>query len=121
MKSSTNLLRTAVLIGATLCWVLPAAAQVTLSVLNPRGEIPPPPLMGIQPRVTDLAGKRIALIDNGKAGARNFLDAVQQLLQQKYPGATFLKPHKQILQQDARDWYPEIAKQFDAFIFATGD
>ncbi len=80
--------------------------------------------MGIRPRLPDLAGKKIALCDNGKAGARNFLDAIEELLKQKYPTATVLrlvKPQAARIIYDAKDWYPEVAHQSDAFIFATGD
>jgi len=52
-------------------------APVTLEVLNPRGEIPPPPTMGIRPRVADLREKTIGLCDNGKFGADNLLDAIE--------------------------------------------
>ena len=121
MKIMTSAL--AATLVMTLCCVNPVAAQVTLEVLNPRGEITPPPVMGIRPRVADLVGKKIALIDNTKAGARNFLDAVQELLKQKYPTAVFLappKPEGRVL-QDTKDWYPEVVKQFDTFIFGVGD
>jgi len=99
------------------------AADVSLTVLNPRGEIMPPKQVGIRPRVDDLNGKTIALIDNTKAGARNFLDAIQDLLKQKYPNAKFvappMPPGKPLF--DKKDWYPEVVKQFDTFILATGD
>ncbi len=99
------------------------AAEVSLTVLNPRGEIMPPKQVGIRPRVDDLNGKTIALIDNTKAGARNFLDAIQDLLKQKYPNAKFvappMPPGKPLF--DKKDWYPEVVKQFDTFILATGD
>jgi hypothetical protein len=99
------------------------AAQVTLEVLNPRGEIPPPPTMGIRPRMTDLAGKKIGLCDNGKFGASNFLDAIETMLKQKHPAATILRLPKPAAQTITltKDWYPEVAAQVDAFVFATGD
>ena len=105
-------------------WVGPLWAQVTLTVLNPRGEIPPPPVFGIRARVKDLAGKKIALCDNGKAGASNFLDAVEELLSQRFPTASILrlpKPQGDRVIYDAKEWYPEVAKQCDTFVFATGD
>lgn len=98
-------------------------ATVTLEVLNPRGEINPPPVHGINPRVADLNGKRVALIDNTKAGARTFLDVVQKKLQERYPEAIFLTPPKPegTVLSDAKDWYPEVVKQFDTFIFGVAD
>ena len=62
--------------------------------MNPRGEIPPPPTSGINPRVSSLAGKKIVLVDNGKFGADNFLNVVAQILKQKYPDATIVMDPK---------------------------
>lgn len=99
------------------------SAAVAFEVLNPRGEIPPPPTVGIRPRVADLAGKKIGLCDNGKFGANNFLDGVENLLRQKYPTAAVLRLPKPAAQTITltKDWYPEVAAQIDTFIFATGD
>ncbi len=117
MKKQINWLLAAVFLCAG-----PAMAQVSLEVLNPRGEVPPPPSLGLRPRVADLAGKKIALIDNGKPGAKNFLDAVQELLKQRYPTATIVSTRKKGgLLSDAKDWYPEAVKEFDTFVFGVGD
>ena len=108
---------------ATVRAAITKNAPVTLEVLNPRGEIPPPPTMGIRPRVADLSEKTIGLCDNGKFGANNFLDAIEARLREKYPNATYLrlpKPAAQTITLTA-DWYPEVAAKVDAFIFATGD
>ena len=101
----------------------PAPGSVTLQVLNPRGVVPPPPTVGIKPRVEDLAGKKIGLCDNGKLGANNFLDALETMLKQKYPTATILRLPKPAAQTITltEGWYPEVAAQVDTFIFATGD
>jgi hypothetical protein len=116
------------LLGASLLvafgWVEPAAAQVTLDVLNPRGEVPPPPVMGIRPRLNDLSGKKIALCENGKMGANVFFDAVEQLLKQKYPTITVLrmpKPQGSRFAFDAKEWYVEVASKADGFLFGMGD
>jgi hypothetical protein len=101
-----------------------AKAEVTLTVMNPRGEILPPAMLGIRPRVTGLDGKKIALCENGKAGAANFLDAVEEVLKQRFPSAVILrfpKPQGDRVIYDAKEWYPAVARQADTFIFATGD
>ncbi len=108
---------------ATVRAAITKNASVTLEVLNPRGEIPPPPTMGIRPRLADLSEKTIGLCDNGKFGANNLLDAIEARLREKYPHATYLrlpKPAAQTITLTA-DWYPEVAAKVDAFIFATGD
>lgn len=123
MKRNTNwLLATALLIGGLLT-AATAGAQVTLEVMNPRGEVPPPPTIGISPRAPDLAGKKIVLVDNGKFGADNFLEVVGQLLKQKYPTATIVmypKPAAQTITALPK-WYPTVKQQGDLFVFGVGD
>lgn len=97
--------------------------QVTLEVMNPRGEIPPPPTVGINPRAADLAGKKIVLVDNGKYGASNFLEVLGEMLKQKYPSATIVmypKPAAQTITA-LPDWYPTVKQQGDLFVFGVGD
>ena len=123
MKNKTNWLLAAALLIGGLCAAGSAAAQVTLEVMDPRGEIPPPPTIGINPRVPDLTGKKIVLVDNGKFGADNFLDVIAQTLKQKYPTATIVmypKPSAQTI-ADMPRWYPTVKQQGDLFIFGVGD
>lgn len=97
--------------------------QVTLEVMNPRGEIPPPPTIGISPRPADLAGKKIVLIDNGKYGASKFLEVLGEMLKRKYPTATvafYPKPAAQTITA-LPDWYPTVKQQGDLFVFGVGD
>jgi hypothetical protein len=100
-----------------------AAAQVTLEVMNPRGEIPPPKTLGISARGGSLDGKKIVLIDNGKYGASNFLNVLADMLKQKYPTATVVmypKPAAQTI-TDLPKWYPTVKQQGDFFVFGVGD
>jgi hypothetical protein len=113
----------AALVSASLFLAGTATAQVTLEVMNPRGEIPPPPTLGITPRVGDLAGKKIVLIDNGKFGASNFLDVLAQMLKEKYPTATIVmypKPAAQTI-TNLPKWYPTVKQHGDLFVFGVGD
>ena len=108
----------------TFCWVDLAGAQVTIEVLNPRGIVPPPPAHGLRPRLPDLSGKKIALCENGKLGATVFFDALEEALKQKFPAISILrmpKPQGSRFAFDAKEWYPEVARQSDAFIFGMGD
>lgn len=99
------------------------ASATQLEVMSPRGEIPPPPTLGISARVPSLDGKRIVLIDNGKFGANNFLDAMADLLRQRYPSATIVmypKPPAQTI-TNVPKWYPTVKPQGDLFVFGVGD
>ena len=98
-------------------------SAMQLEVLNPRGEIPPPPTYGINPRVPSLDGKRIVLVDNGKFGANNFLDALADMLREKHPKATVVmypKPAAQTI-TNVPKWYPTVKQQGDLFVFGVGD
>lgn len=96
--------------------------KVELKLLNPRGEIEPRPALAPAPRVIDLAGKKIALIHNFKAGANTFLDAVEELLKVKYPTATYLRQFTTTINLAKEpSFYDEVAKACDAFIFGSGD
>ena len=60
--------------------------------LNPQGAIELPASAGlVNPRVSDLAGKKIAIIWDGKKGGDNFCVAVEELLKTKYPTATTMR------------------------------
>jgi hypothetical protein len=123
MKRYSNWLFVAALVGVSLCVAGIASAQVTLEVMNPRGEIPPPKTLGISPRGASLDGKKIVLIDNGKYGASNFLDALADMLKQKYPSVTVImypKPAAQTI-TDLPKWYPTVKQQGDLFVFGVGD
>ena len=123
MNRRRNWLLAAGFAFASLVLAGTAAAQVTLEVMNPRGEIPPPPTRGINPRVSNLAGKKIVLVDNGKFGASNFLDVIAQMLKEKYPTVTIVmypKPAAQTI-TDMPKWYPTVAQQGDLYIFGVGD
>ena len=123
MRKKTNWLLGAALAWAGLFLAAAASAQVTLEVMNPRGEIPPPKTLGISPRVQGLDGKKIVLVDNGKFGANNFLDVLAQSLKQKYPTATIVmypKPSAQTITALPK-WYPTVKQQGDLFVFGVGD
>jgi len=101
----------------------PDTATVRLKVMNPRGEIPPPATLGISPRGGSLDGKKIVLVDNGKFGANNFLDALADMLREKYPKATVVmypKPTAQTI-TNLPKWYPTVKQQGDLFVFGVGD
>jgi hypothetical protein len=100
-----------------------ATAHLTLEVMNPRGETPPPPTIGISPRVSGLDGKKIVLVDNGKFGAGNFLEVLGGMLKQKFPTASIVmypKPSAQTITA-LPNWYATVKPQGDLFVFGVGD
>ncbi len=92
-------------------------------MLNPKGVIEPPKTLGLAPRIADLTGKKIALIHNNKPGATNLYDALEELLEQKYPGVSIARQYQTGPVQPPRDpeMYKKAAAESQAFVFAMGD
>ena len=96
--------------------------EVTLELLNPMGVIEHPQTLTLRPRLSDLAGKKIALVNNIKSGVPNLFDVLEELLKQKYPGITVLRGYKPgPMAQAQEEHFQKIAKECDAFIYAIGD
>lgn len=88
---------------------------VSLEVMNPRGVLEPVPINGLtNPRIKDLAGKRIALVSE-KQEAVYFFDAIEKLLREKYPTATILR-FRSAANPALPDNTKEIAEQCDVWL-----
>jgi hypothetical protein len=119
----------AALVSMMLCSFFSAiAAEVTLEVLNPLGEVAPPPTLGISPRIPDLNGKTVALMDNWKTGGVYLQDRFEEMLKKQFPGIKILRTTKPQgregggrLIYSAESWYPAVAKSADAFIYTLAD
>ena len=99
--------------------VSPAAPAVTLTVLNPRGEIAPPPIFVPQPRIADLSGKKIGIYWNGKAGGNYFWNVIEPLMKEKIPNVTILRYDGAYDIGDALA--AKMAREVDAFLYGVGD
>jgi len=91
--------------------------KVSLVCLNPQGVVDVPTPSGlINPRVKDLAGKKIGIIWDGKKGGDNFCIAVEELLKERYPTATTIR----LVWGDAKA-AEKAKKEMDTFIYGVGD
>jgi hypothetical protein len=97
----------------------PAYAEVTLEVLNPRGEIKPPPALTPVPRLPDLSGKRIGIYWNRKAGGNNFWDVVEEQLKEKFPTVKIIRFDGGFDPGEKRA--AAISKEADTFLYGVGD
>ena len=87
------------------------------------GVIEPAATIGLSPRISDLNGKKIALMHNNKPGASNLFDVLEGLLKEKYPGVTIARQYQTGPVQPPRDpeMYKKAAAECQAFVFAMGD
>jgi hypothetical protein len=96
--------------------------KVTLELLNPMGVLEPEQNLALRPRISDYAGKKIALVHNIKPGVPQLFDILEEMLKQKYPGVTIQRGFNPGIQAQAQEeHFQEIAKGCDAFVYAMGD
>ncbi len=101
-------------------------ANCTYKVLSPWAEADPVRWKGINPRLTDLAGKKIGLLRNSKRAAEPSLKIVADRLKKKYPTIEFswfsnLKPNEMSIAQDIKDDFEAWVDKVDAVIASYGD
>jgi hypothetical protein len=96
-----------------------AQAAATLTVMNPRGEITPPPVAPPSARIANLAGKKLAIYWNGKMGGDNFWNNVEALVKEKLPDTVILRYNGPFDLSDAQA--AKIAKEADVFFYGVGD
>ena len=94
--------------------------KILLEVLNPRGE------MEIAshkpaPRLPDLKGKTIGLIDNKKSGGREFLNVIKSLLEKNVEGVKFVELSKHYGEKHRIKDFMDILRGIDAAVYSTGD
>ena len=96
-------------------------APIRLRFLDPTaGPVEGPTAMA--PGVEDLSGLRIGMLSNSKAGAREFLGALADAIEERYRGVTFVRARK----GDASSVCPpdilaDLVAKTDVVITAVGD
>lgn len=89
--------------------------DITIEVLNPRGVLHSVPMTGLSsPRLTDLAGRKIALLSE-KPDSVVFFDAMEKLLKERYPTATILR-FPSAASPMVADNSAEVSAQCDAWL-----
>ena len=95
------------------------SGNISLELMNPRGEIEKPPVYDPSPRVSDLSGKKIGLYSNGKHGVDHLYTVIENLLQERYPG---LATKRLVGPFEIKDTETDgFVSDIDAFIYAVGD
>ena len=104
----------------------PEKSGAFYEVLSPWAEADPVTQRGINPRLTDLAGKKIGLLRNSKRAAEPSLKIVEDRLKKRYPTLQFswfanLTPNEMSITQDIKDDFEKWIKEVDAVIASYGD
>ncbi|MGD0660401.1 MAG: hypothetical protein ABSD38_20255 [Syntrophorhabdales bacterium] len=94
-------------------------ADVTLEVFNPQGEVAPKPILAPCPRIPDLAGKKVGVYWNNKAGGDHFWDVVEAEMKQKAPSVKIVRFSGPIEASDAQ--IAAMSKEVDALFYGVGD
>ncbi len=97
--------------------------EVSLKVLNPRGNIPQVTTTSISERLSSLSGKKIGVLDNTKTGGEALLPYLEQALKRQVPTIQ-LRTWKVPFMMSPELKEPrlrEIADYSDGVIALTGD
>ena len=84
MKNKSGLLLAAMLTLSMLSELLPAQ-EPQITVLNPIGQPPPINRVPMAPRIDNLEGKTIYIVDTGFTDTHQFFTEMQKLLGERYP------------------------------------
>ncbi len=96
-------------------------------VLSPWAEVDPITLKGISPRLSDLNGKKLGLLINGKRASRPILSVVERELKNKYPALTisYFNPgggaEAEDVEKREKTNLENWVKGVDAVVLAVGD
>ncbi len=96
-------------------------------VLSPWAEVDPIPLKGISPRLSDLNGKKIGLLINGKRASRPILSVVERELKKRYSTLIISYFHPgggaeaEDVEKREKSSLANWVKGVDAVVLAVGD
>jgi hypothetical protein len=122
MKKIINCLLTGIFaMTALLSGSLWAADTAKITVLNPRGIQPPIRLIPMAPRLENLDGKTIYVVDTKYPLTRPFVQEVYSLLKEKYPKTNWVFKDKigSYFDDDPKLW-AEIKEKGNGMVMAVG-
>jgi hypothetical protein len=114
------LLLTSFLVISTLCSTL-QAEETKITVFNPLGQPPAITRVPMAPRIDNLEGKTIYIVDIGFTDTHQFFTEMQKLLSAKYPKTTWIVRIKAgtYFDDDPKLW-AEIKEQGHGMIMGVG-
>ncbi len=93
----------------------------TVRAASEDGSRKPPSSSSLAPRLDNLNGKTIYLVDTGFGGSGKFLDQVQAWLAERMPSVTTVRRRKtgNIFRDDTKDLWNEIKEKGQAAILGV--
>jgi hypothetical protein len=119
MKTTTKQMLVVALLLAIFSTAYGQEAKIT--VLNPRGNPPPIPLVPMAPRLASLEGKTVYFVDIKYEGGASLLRAIMDWFTKNIPTANLVFREKagSYDQEDSKLW-AEIKEKGDAVVLAVG-
>jgi hypothetical protein len=98
-----------------------AKSMNTVTVVNPRGQLPPVHYVPMAPRLDSLNGKTIYIVDMRWSYTGQFTEELRDILSENYPETKFIRKEKAgpYGEADPKLW-DEIQENGDAMIIGTG-
>jgi hypothetical protein len=95
--------------------------KARISVISPRGHLPPQQQIPMAPRLTSLKGKTVYIVDIRWPYTHQFLEEVHTVFSERYSDTRFILKEKagSYGEDDPKLW-AEIKKNGDAVIFGIG-
>jgi hypothetical protein len=93
--------------------------NITLKVLDPRGEIETAPLTRAVPRLTELDRKKIGLYWNGKPDGDFFWNRIEELLKEKQPDTEIVRLNGP--GDLGADFAESVSSRVDTLMYGVGD
>jgi hypothetical protein len=92
-----------------------------ITVVSPRGQLPPVQFVPMAPRLDSMGGKTIYIVDIRWSYTGQFTEELTNILAERYPAATFILRDKAgpYGEADPTLW-AEIKEKGDGMILATG-
>ena len=100
---------------------VPKPEEAKVTVFNPLGQPPAIERVPMAPRISDLKGKTIYIVDIGFSGTHQFLTELQDILKEKYPDTNWPLRDKvgTYFNDDPKLW-AEIKEKGDGMIMGVG-
>lgn len=121
MKKSLCLFLVACFVMVSLCVGMAQAQGPKITVFNPLGQPPAIARVPMAPRIANLEGKTIYIVDIGFTDTHQFFTEMQKLLSERYPKTTWLVRTKigTYFDDDPKLW-AEIKEKGHGMIMGVG-